>query len=95
MSNVQVKLQHDRSEASFVAELKAKTPQEPRFFMADPWTASNFSAEEIAQLLVELHETETCPLDWVAEGVAEMGQDWERTEKQVRYNLRAPCSAAL
>ncbi len=63
--------------------------------MVGPWTASILAAEAIAELLLERHQTEACPRDWVAEGVEEMGQDRERTEKQVRYNLQAPCSAAL
>jgi hypothetical protein len=50
-------------------------PLELRRFMAGPWTASILSAEEIDELLVELQQTEACPLDWVAEGGAEMGQD--------------------
>jgi hypothetical protein len=75
MTNVQALPQRDRTEASFVAEIKAKSPQELRCFMAGPWTASIFTPEEIEELYEVLQQEEASPLDGAAKDFVEVGQD--------------------
>jgi hypothetical protein len=68
-------LQRDSTEASFVAELKTKSTQELRRFMAGPWTASILSPEEIEELYQKLQQMEGSSLDWTTEDFVEMAQD--------------------
>jgi hypothetical protein len=75
MTIVQEILHRDKTEASFVAELKTKSTQELRRFMAGPWTASILSPEEIEELYQTLQHTEGSSLDWTTEGFVEMAQD--------------------
>jgi hypothetical protein len=75
MTNVQALLQRDRTEVSFVTELKAKSPQELRCFMSGPWTASILSSEEIEELYQVLRQEEASPSGGAAEDFVEMGQD--------------------
>ncbi len=75
MTNAQAILQQDRTKASFVAELKAKSTEELRCFMAGPWTASILSPDEIEELYQELQQKEASPLDGTEEDFVEMGQD--------------------
>ena len=75
MTIVQETLQRDRTEASFVAELKTKSTQELRRFIAGPWTASIFSPEEIEELYQTLRQREGSLLDWTTEDFVEMAQE--------------------
>ena len=75
MTNVQPMLQHDRAEASFVAELKAKSTPELRRFMPGPWTASILSPEEIEELYQRLQQKEVSSLAETAEDFVERAQD--------------------
>lgn len=75
MTIVQEILQRDGTDASFVAELKTKSTQELRRFMAGPWTASILSPEEIEELYQTLQQTGWAPLDWTTEDFVEMAQD--------------------
>ena len=72
---VQERLQRDRTKASFVAELKTKSTQELRRFMAGPWTASILSPEEIEELYQTLQQTEGSSLDWTTEDFVRMALD--------------------
>jgi len=75
MTIVQEILHRDSTEASFVAELKTKSTQELRRFMAGPWTASILSPEEIEELYQKLQQMERSSLDWTTEDFVEMAQD--------------------
>ncbi len=75
MTIVQERLQRDRTEASFVAELKTKSTQELRRFMAGPWTSSILSPEEIEELYQKLQQTEGSSLDWTTKDFVEMALD--------------------
>jgi hypothetical protein len=66
MTTVEAILQHDRIEASFVAELKAKSAPELRCFMSGPWTASILSPEAIEELYQILQQKEESSLDGTA-----------------------------
>ncbi len=50
MKNSQTSVQLDKTEENFIAELKAKSPQELHNFLAGPWTASILSPEAIEEL---------------------------------------------
>lgn len=54
MTTDQAILQHDKTELSFVAELKAKSAPELRSFMFGPWTASILSSEAIETFISRL-----------------------------------------
>lgn len=56
MAIARTNLQSDRTEAYFVVQLKAKSTEELRRFLAAPWTASLLSPEEIEDLSQELQE---------------------------------------
>jgi hypothetical protein len=75
MTIVQEILQRDRTAASFVAELKTKSTQELRRFMAGPWTASILSPEEIEELYQTLKQTEGSSQAWTTEDFVEIAQD--------------------
>jgi hypothetical protein len=72
---VQEILQRDRTKASFVAELKTKSTQELRRFMAGPWTASILSPEEIEELYQTLQQTEGSSQARTTEDFVEMALD--------------------
>jgi hypothetical protein len=75
MTIVQEILHRDSTEVSFVAELKTKSTQELRRFMAGPWTASILSPEEIEELYQTLRQREGSSLDWTTEDFVEMTRD--------------------
>jgi hypothetical protein len=75
MATVEAILQRDRIEASFVAELKAKSAPELRCFISGPWTASILSPEAIEELFQILHQKEESSLDGTAEDFVEMARD--------------------
>jgi hypothetical protein len=75
MTTDQAILQRKRTEATFVAELKAKSAPELRCFMSGPWTASILSPEVIEELYQILQQEEESSLDGTAEGFVEMARD--------------------
>jgi hypothetical protein len=75
MTTYQAVLQRDRTEASFVAELKAKSAPELRCFMSGPWTASMLSSEAIEELYNILQQKEASSLDETADDFVEMARD--------------------
>ena len=75
MTTNQAILQRDRTEASFVAELKAKSAPELRCFMSGSWTASILSSEAIEELYQTLQQEEESSLDGTAENFVEMARD--------------------
>jgi len=75
MTTNQAILQRDGTEASFVAELKAKSAPELRCFMSGPWTASIFSPEAIEELYQILQQEEASSLDGTADDFVEMARD--------------------
>lgn len=75
MTTDQAILQRERTEATFVAELKAKSAPELRCFMSGPWTASILSPEAIEELYQILQQEEESSLDGTAEDFVEMARD--------------------
>ncbi len=75
MSTIQIPLKSDKTEASFVVDLKTKPIQELRRFMAGPWTASILSSQTIEEIYQWLQQKEATSLDETAENFVEMGQD--------------------
>ena len=75
MSTIQIPLKSDKTEASFVVDLKTKPIQELRRFMAGPWTASILSPQEIEEIFQWLQQKEATSLDETAETFVVMGQD--------------------
>jgi hypothetical protein len=75
MTTNQAILQRERTEAPFVAELKAKSAPELRCFMSGPWTASILSPEAIEELYQILQQEEESSLDGTAEDFVEMARD--------------------
>jgi len=75
MTTAQARLQPDKTEIYFVAELKAKSTEELRRFMAGPWTASILSPEGIEVLYQELQQREASALNGTEEDFVEMGLD--------------------
>ena len=75
MTTDQAILQHDKTELSFVAELKAKSAPELRSFMFGPWTASILSSEAIEELYLILQLKEASSLDGTADDFVEMARD--------------------
>lgn len=71
----QVSLNNEKTEASFVEDLKRKPVQELRRFMAGPWTASILSPEEIEEIYQILQQKEVASLDETEENLVEIGQD--------------------
>ena len=71
----QVSLNNEKTEASFVADLKRKPTKELRRFMAGPWTASILSPEEIEEIYQSLEQKEVASLDETEENFFEIGQD--------------------
>jgi hypothetical protein len=68
-------VQLERTEAYFVAELKAKSTQELRQFLAGAWMASILSAEAIEELYQELQRKEATEPEEIEEYAVEVGQD--------------------
>ena len=75
MTTNQVSLNSEKTEASFVVDLKRKPMQELRRFMAGPWTASILSTEEIEEIYQSLQQKEITFLDETEEDFVEMGKD--------------------
>ena len=75
MTTNQVLLNSDKTEASFVADLKRKPAQELRRFMSGPWTASILSPEEIEEIYQRLQQKDVASLDETEENFVEIGQD--------------------
>ena len=71
----QLPLKSDKTEASFVVDLKRKPMQELRRFMAGPWTASILSTEAIEDIYQRLEQKEVASLDETEENFFEIGQD--------------------
>jgi hypothetical protein len=71
----QLPLKSDKTEASFVVDLKRKPAQELRRFMAGPWTASILSSEEIEDIYQRLQQKEVASLDETEENFVEIGLD--------------------
>ncbi len=68
-------MQQDRTEAYFVAELKAKSTQELRQFLFGAWTASLLSTEAIEELYHELQRKEAAEPEETEENFVAVGQD--------------------
>ncbi len=68
-------VQTDRTEAYFVAELKAKSTQELRQFLAGAWIASLLSQEAIEELYQELQRKEAAEQEETEEDVVAVGRD--------------------
>ena len=75
MTTNQVSLNSEKTEASFVVDLKRKPMQELRRFMAGPWTASILSTEEIEEIYQSLEQKEVASLDETEENFVEVGRD--------------------
>jgi hypothetical protein len=65
----------DKTEVSFVEELKAKPVQEVRSFMYGPWTSSILSPEEIEEMYQWLQQKEATSPDETEEHLVEIGLD--------------------
>lgn len=68
-------LQQEGTEASFVAELKAKSAPELRCFMSGPWTASVLSSEAIEEIYHILQQKEASSLPGTVDDFVEMARD--------------------
>jgi hypothetical protein len=75
MTTNQVLLNSDKTESSFVEDLKRKPVQELRRFMAGPWTALIFSPEEIEGIYQILQQKEVASLGEKDEDFVEIGLD--------------------
>ena len=75
MTTDQVSLNSDKTEASFVVDLKRKPMQELRRFMAGSWTASILSPEEIEEIYQRLRQKEVASLGEKDENFVEIGLD--------------------
>ena len=75
MTTNQALLNGDKTEASFVVDLKRKPMQELRRFMAGPWTASILSPEEIEDIYQRLQQKEVASQDETEENFVEIGRD--------------------
>ena len=75
MTTNQVLLNSDKTEESFVEDLKSKPVQELRRFMAGPWTASILSPEEIEEIYQSLEQKEAASLDETEKNFVEVGLD--------------------
>ena len=75
MTTDQAILQRDTTEASFVAELKARSATELRSFMSGPWTASILSSEAIEELYHILQQKEAFSIDGALDNSIEMALD--------------------
>lgn len=75
MTTIQIPLKSDKTEASFVEDLKTKPIQDLRRFMAGPWTASILSSQEIEEIYQWLQQKEATSPDEIAETFVEIGQD--------------------
>ena len=75
MTTIQIPLKSDKTEESFVEDLKTKPIQELRRFMAGPWTASILSPVEIEEIYQSLQQKKVTTLDEAEEKFVEMGLD--------------------
>jgi hypothetical protein len=75
MTTNQVSLNGNKTEASFVAELKRKPKSELLDFISCPWTASILSAEEIKEIYQSLQQKDITPQHEAEESFIEMGLD--------------------
>jgi hypothetical protein len=75
MTTIQIPLKSDKTEASFVEDLKTKPIQELLRFMAGPWTASILSSQEIEEIYQWLQQKEATSPDEITETFVEIGQD--------------------
>lgn len=73
MTTIQIPLKSDKTEASFVEDLKTKPIQELRRFMAGPWTASILSSQEIEEIYQWLQQKEATSPDEIVETFVEIG----------------------
>lgn len=65
----------NKTEASFVVELKRKSTPELLSFISYPWTASILSPEEIAEIYQSIQQKGITSLDETEENIIEMGLD--------------------
>ena len=75
MTADQVWLNGNKTEASFIVELKKKPIQELLCFISNPWSASILSPEEIEELYQKLQQKDLIPLVETEENFVEMGLD--------------------
>jgi hypothetical protein len=75
MTTNQVPLNGDKTEASFVAELKRKPKPELLNFISYPWTASILPPEEIKEIYQSLQQKDTTSQHETEESCIEMGLD--------------------
>jgi hypothetical protein len=75
MTADQVWLNGNKTEASFIVELKKKPIQELLWFISNPWSASILSPEEIEELYQKLQQKDLIPLVETEENFVEMGLD--------------------
>jgi hypothetical protein len=75
MTTNQEPLKGDKTEVSFVRDLKREPMQELRRFMSGPWTASILSPEEIEDIYQRLQQEEGASQDETEENFVEIGQD--------------------
>ncbi|HXZ05051.1 MAG TPA: hypothetical protein VEH81_09460 [Ktedonobacteraceae bacterium] len=71
----QIPLKSDKTEVSFIVDLKAKPIQEIRRFMSGPWTSSILSPQEIEEIYQWLQQKEATSQDETAEDFVAIGQD--------------------
>ncbi len=75
MTTNQVPLNGNKTEASFVVELKRKPMLELLNFISCPWTASILSPEEIEEIYHSLQQNGFTWLDETEESFFEIGLD--------------------
>ena len=75
MTTNQISSKSDKTEVSFVEDLKAKSVEEVRSFMYGPWTSSILSPEEIEEMYQWLQQKEATSPDETEEHLVEIGLD--------------------
>ena len=75
MTTNQVPLNGDKTEASFVAELKRKPKPELLNFISCPWTASILAPEAIKEIYQSLQQKDMTSQHGTEESFIEMGLD--------------------
>ncbi len=75
MATNQVPLNGNKTEASFVVELKRKPIPELLSFISYPWTASILAPEEVEEIYQSLQQNGVTWLDETEQSFIEMGLD--------------------
>lgn len=75
MSTEQGSLNCDKTESTFVVDLKGMPEQELLLFISCPWTASILSPREIEEIYQSLQQRDITSLVEAEESFIEMGMD--------------------